>query len=131
MKILAAMAVIAAFLTLSASALADPKSAEKGCHGYYTTKFKTQLNDRGAQGTAIGGRGNSDDDAANGQAHSQAGRRAWLQQLLATYCDVGSEAPPSSSSQPSQNNGDATGGPSQGEHGQSQGEHGRSSHSSP
>jgi hypothetical protein len=65
---------------------ADPASPENGCHGYYTTLAKEQSGDRGIQGTAIGGRGNSDGDPTNGQAHSAAGRGATLQAFLAAAC---------------------------------------------
>lgn len=67
-------------------ATADPASPENGCHGYYTTLAKEQSGDRGIQGSAIGGRGNSDGDPANGQAHSEAGRGATLQAFLAAAC---------------------------------------------
>jgi hypothetical protein len=69
-----------------APAIADPASPENGCHGFYTTQFKELTGDRGAQGTAIGGRGNSDGDPSNGQAHSEAGRGATLQAFLAEFC---------------------------------------------
>jgi hypothetical protein len=69
-----------------APAVADPASPEKGCHGFYTTQFKELVGDRGAQGTAIGGRGNSDGNPTNGQAHSEAGRGATLQAFLAEFC---------------------------------------------
>jgi hypothetical protein len=69
-----------------APAGADPASPEHGCHGFYTTQFKELTGDRGAQGTAIGGRGNSDGDPTNGQAHSEAGRGATLQEFLAAFC---------------------------------------------
>jgi hypothetical protein len=93
MKSLIAAVVSAVVLVLSASALADPSSPENGCHGYYTTQYKELFADRGAQGTAIGGRGNSDGDPANGQAHSDAGRGVTLQEFLAANCGVGSQAP--------------------------------------
>jgi len=99
MKTLITAAITALTLALSASAIADPGSPENGCHGYYTTLYKQQAQDRGAQGTAIGGRGNSDRNPANGQAHSQPGRGATLQEFLAAHCGVGSAAP-SSSPQP-------------------------------
>jgi hypothetical protein len=67
-------------------AAADPASPENGCHGYYTTLTKQLSGDRGVQGTAIGGRGNSDGDPTNGQAHSAAGRGATLQAFLAATC---------------------------------------------
>jgi hypothetical protein len=51
----------------AAPAVADPASPDNGCHGYYTTQFKELSGDRGAQGAAIGGLGNSDGDPANGQ----------------------------------------------------------------
>jgi hypothetical protein len=80
-------------LAFSGAAFADPKSPDKGCHGYYTTQFKEMTGDRGAQGEAIGGRGNSDGDPTDGQAHSAAGRGATLQAFLAAACGVGSQAP--------------------------------------
>jgi len=67
-------------------AVADPTSPENGCHGFYTTQFKQLTGDRGAQGSAIGGLGNSDGDPTNGQAHSELGRGATLQQFLAEAC---------------------------------------------
>jgi hypothetical protein len=69
-----------------APAMADPASPENGCHGFYTTLAKQDSGDRGIQGTAIGGRGNSDGDPTNGQAHSDAGRGATLQAFLAAVC---------------------------------------------
>jgi hypothetical protein len=80
-----------AVLAFSGAALADPQSDDNGCHGYYTTQAKVL--DRGAQGDAIGGRGNSDGDPADGQAHSAAGRGETLQAFLAAQCGVGSQAP--------------------------------------
>jgi hypothetical protein len=91
MKSLIAAVVAAIVLVLSANALADPSSPENGCHGYWTTQAKSA--DRGAQGTAIGGKGNSDGDPTNGQAHSEAGRGETLQAFLASACQVGSQAP--------------------------------------
>jgi hypothetical protein len=70
----------------AAPAAADPASPEHGCHGFYTTQAKDASGDRGIQGTAIGGRGNSDGDPTNGQAHSAAGRGATLQAFLAAFC---------------------------------------------
>ncbi len=90
MKSLIALLVTAVVLVLSASALADPSSDDKGCHGYYTTLYKEIVGDRGAQGQAIGGRGNSDGDPTDGQAHSLVGRGATLQEFLAAFCGVGS-----------------------------------------
>jgi hypothetical protein len=84
---------LVAVLAFSGAALADPKSEDKGCHGFHTTQFKEMTGDRGAQGEAIGGRGNSDGDPTNGQAHSAAGRGATLQAFLAAECGVGSQAP--------------------------------------
>lgn len=69
-----------------APAMADPASPENGCHGFFTTLAKQASGDRGIQGTAIGGRGNSDGDPTNGQAHSDAGRGATLQAFLAAAC---------------------------------------------
>jgi hypothetical protein len=93
MKSLVAALVIVVVLALSAVALADPSSPENGCHGYYTTQYKEQVGDRGGQGSAIGGKGNSDGDPANGQAHSEAGRGQTLQEFLAANCGVGSQTP--------------------------------------
>jgi hypothetical protein len=93
MKALVAAILTIVVLALSATALADPKSADNGCHGYYTTQYKELVGDRGGQGTAIGGRGNSDGDPTNGQAHSDLGRGETLQEFLATACGVGSQAP--------------------------------------
>jgi hypothetical protein len=93
MKSLIAALLTAVALAISASALADPSSPDNGCHGYYTTQYKELVQDRGAQGTAIGGKGNSDGDPTNGQAHSALGRGATLQEFLAANCGVGSQAP--------------------------------------
>ena len=91
MKSLVAALVTVVVLVFASAALADPSSDENGCHGYYTTQAKAA--DRGAQGSAIGGKGNSDGDPTNGQAHSEAGRGDTLQAFLAATCGVGSEAP--------------------------------------
>jgi hypothetical protein len=72
----------------AAPAVADPASPEKGCHGFHTTQFKELVGDRGAQGTTIGGRGNSDGNPTNGQAHSEAGRGAAVQAFLAEFCGM-------------------------------------------
>jgi len=93
MKAIVALLVTVVVLVFSAVALADPSSPENGCHGYYTTQYKELVGDRGGQGSAIGGNGNSDGDPTNGQAHSAAGRGETLQQFLAAACGVGSEAP--------------------------------------
>lgn len=93
MKSLVAATVTAVVLVFSATALADPKSADQGCHGFYTTMYKEMVGDRGAQGDAIGGRGNSDGDPTDGQAHSLVGRGATLQEFLAAFCGVGSQKP--------------------------------------
>jgi hypothetical protein len=93
MKSLVALVITAVALALSAVAFADPSSADKGCHGFYTTQFKEDTGDRGAQGSAIGGNGNSDGDPTNGQAHSEDGRGQTLQVFLAEFCDVGSQKP--------------------------------------
>lgn len=94
------MAVVGAALAAaslgagSALAAGTPPSAEpNGCHGAATVAYKQLTNDPGAQGTAIGGKGNSDGDPANGQAHSAAGRGALVQAFLAANCGIGSEAP--------------------------------------
>jgi hypothetical protein len=50
------------------------------------------VGDRGGQGAAIGGNGNSDGEPANGQAHSADGRGATLQAFLAANCGVGSQS---------------------------------------
>jgi hypothetical protein len=76
-------------LALSGVALADPGADSPGCHGAATTEAKGA--DRGVQGSAIGGLGNSDGDAANGQAHSDPGRGELVQDFLGTECGVGSE----------------------------------------
>lgn len=70
----------------AAPAAADPASPENGCHGFYTTLAKQHSGDRGVQGAAIGGRGNSDGVPTDGQAHSEAGRGATLQAFLAAAC---------------------------------------------
>ena len=93
MKSIVLLVATAVVLAFSATALADPQSADTGCHGFYTTQFKEMTGDRGAQGAAIGGRGNSDGDPSNGQAHSADGRGATLQAFLAANCGVGSQAP--------------------------------------
>jgi hypothetical protein len=92
MKSLVAAVVTAVVRVSLASALADPKSADTGCHGFYTTMYKELVGDRG-QGDAIGGRGNSDGDPTNGRAHSLVGRGATLQEFLAAFCGVGSQKP--------------------------------------
>ena len=55
--------------------------------------YKELVGDRGGQGDAIGGRGNSDGDPTNGQAHSLVGRGATLQEFLAAFCGVGPQKP--------------------------------------
>lgn len=93
MKSLVATLVAIVVLAFSATALADPASpTENGCHGYWTTQAKSDDN-RGAQGAAIGGKGNSDGNPSNGQAHSPAGRGQTLQAFLGTACGVGSQVP--------------------------------------
>jgi hypothetical protein len=92
MKTLIATLVAVVVFVFASAAVADPSSPDKGCHGFYTTQFKQLAGDRGAQGTAIGGRGNSDGDPANGQAHSEAGRGATLQAFLDEMCGVGSQS---------------------------------------
>jgi hypothetical protein len=92
MRSLIALIVALVVLAFAAAAVADPSSPENGCHGYYTTLAKDLSGDRGVQGSAIGGKGNSDDDPANGQAHSALGRGATLQAFLAANCDVGSQS---------------------------------------
>jgi len=82
LTVLASLAIVG--LT-STSVSADPASPDHGCHGFYTTQAKAD-GDRGIQGSAIGGLGNSDGDATNGQAHSEAGRGATLQAFLAETC---------------------------------------------
>ena len=86
-RIIVATVASLAMVGVGASpAAADPSSPDNGCHGYYTTQFKELTGDRGAQGAAIGGRGNSDGDPTNGQAHSEAGRGALLQEFLEQFC---------------------------------------------
>ena len=76
-----------------AFAQGTPPSADpNGCHGAATVAYKVATNDPGGQGSAIGGRGNSDGDKTNGQAHSEAGRGQTLQEFLAAECGVGSLA---------------------------------------
>ena len=84
--IVACLSALAVAAAGAAPATADPASPEHGCHGFYTTQAKELSGDRGVQGSAIGGRGNSDGDPANGQAHSEAGRGATLQAFLAEFC---------------------------------------------
>jgi hypothetical protein len=91
MKSAIALIVTAIVLALSATALADPSPDGNGCHGYWTTQAKST--DRGAQGSAIGGKGNSDGDPGNGQAHEEPGRGATLQAFLGSACEVGSQKP--------------------------------------
>jgi hypothetical protein len=91
MKSLVAVLATAAVLVFSATALGDPTSPENGCHGYYTTQYKESVGDRGGQGQAIGGKGNSDGNPDDGQAHSDAGRGQTLQEFLAASCGVGSQ----------------------------------------
>ena len=91
MKSIVVLLATAVVLALSGAALADPSSPDNGCHGFYTTQFKELVGDRGGQGEAIGGRGNSDGDPTNGQAHSAEGRGATLQAFLAANCGVGSQ----------------------------------------
>lgn len=81
-----AFAALAIAAVGAAPAGADPVSPENGRHGFYTTEAKHLSGDRGIQGTAIGGRGDSDGDPTNGQAHSEAGRGATLQAFLAAFC---------------------------------------------
>jgi hypothetical protein len=91
MKSVIALVVTAVVLALSATALADPSSpVDNGCHGYWTTAAKPD-DHRGVQGSAIGGNGNSDDNPANGQAHSELGRGGTLQAFLGSTCSVGSQ----------------------------------------
>jgi hypothetical protein len=85
-SIAAGVAAAVVVATGTAPAGADPASPEHGCHGFYTTLAKDLSGDRGIQGTAIGGRGNSDGDPTNGQAHSELGRGATLQAFLAAAC---------------------------------------------
>ena len=96
MEKIALLLSAAAFAVLPSMAFAqDSVPAEpQGCHGAATVFFKNLNNDAGWQGTAIGGKGNSDGDNTDGQAHSAAGRGAILQGFLAAECGVGSQAPP-------------------------------------
>jgi hypothetical protein len=84
--IVAGLASLTLVGVASAPAAADPTSPDQGCHGFYTTQAKQASGDRGFQGTAIGGRGSSDGDPTNGQAHSEAGRGAILQAFLEEFC---------------------------------------------
>jgi hypothetical protein len=69
-----------------------PPAEPSGCHGAATVAYKQATGDAGGQGSAIGGRGNSDDDNTNGQAHSALGRGQTLQAFLGAACAVGSQA---------------------------------------
>jgi hypothetical protein len=88
-KSLIAIVVTVIVLALSGIALADPSADSPGCHGAATTQAKGE--DRGVQGSAIGGLGNSDGNATNGQAHSDPGRGELVQEFLGSECGVGSE----------------------------------------
>ncbi len=92
MKSLVAAIAAVVVLAFASAASADPSSPDNGCHGYHATQYKELVGDRGAQGSAIGGKGNSDGIPANGQAHSADGRGAAVQEFLATFCGVGSQA---------------------------------------
>ena len=92
MKSLVAAIAAVVVLAFASAASADPSSPDNGCHGYHATQYKELVGDRGAQGSAIGGTGNSDSIPANGQAHSADGRGAAVQEFLATFCGVGSQA---------------------------------------
>jgi hypothetical protein len=91
MRSLIALLVTAVVLALSSTALADPTSEDEGCHGFYTTQAKELAGDRGVQGDAIGGTGNSDAVPTDGQAHMEPGRGATLQAFLDEFCGVGSQ----------------------------------------
>ena len=93
MKSLVAALVTVVVLAFASAGLVDPSSPDNGCHGYYTTQYKESVGDRGGQGSAIGGKGNSDGNPANGQAHMEPGRGQTLQAFLAASCGVGSDAP--------------------------------------
>jgi len=83
-------------LTFAGAAMAAdnvPPAEPNGCHGAATVAYKQATGDAGGQGSAIGGRGNSDGDATNGQAHSELGRGQTLQEFLAANCGVGSQTP--------------------------------------
>jgi uncharacterized membrane protein len=90
------LAAVASSLIMGAFALpaqaADnvPPAEPQGCHGYWTVQYKKAVQDAGGQGSAIGGKGKSDGDPTNGQAHSAVGRGQTLQQFLAQQCGVGS-----------------------------------------
>ena len=86
----AAMAL--AFATSAFAADNVPLAEPQGCHGAATVAYKQATGEAGGQGSAIGGRGNSDGDNTNGQAHSAAGRGQTLQAFLAAACGVGSQA---------------------------------------
>jgi hypothetical protein len=92
MKKIALLSVVGLF-AIPGIAFAQAVPAEpQGCHGAATVFFKNLNDDPGHQGTAIGGNGNSDGSNTDGQAHSDAGRGAILQDFLANNCDVGSQA---------------------------------------
>jgi hypothetical protein len=69
-----------------------PLAGPNGCHGAATVAYKKAVNDAGGQGPAIGGKGNSDGDPLDGQAHSAVGRGLTLQAFLAEACDLGSQS---------------------------------------
>jgi hypothetical protein len=90
---LATGAVALAMGALALPAQANvPPAQPQGCHGAATVAYKQAVNDAGGQGSAIGGKGNSDENPYNGQAHSAVGRGQTLQQFLAEQCGLGSEA---------------------------------------
>jgi hypothetical protein len=87
----AALSLIMGAAALPAQA-AVPPAEPQGCHGAATVAYKQAVNDAGGQGSAIGGKGKSDGDTLNGQAHSALGRGETLQQFLADQCGLGSES---------------------------------------
>jgi hypothetical protein len=96
--------VLAGSLGMSGAAVADPTNTngKVDCTAFFGAKNPGQvakLFAQGEQGTPghgvgddIGGLGNSDGDPNNGQAHSDQGRGALLQEFLSD-CGVGSQAP--------------------------------------
>jgi hypothetical protein len=89
----AAALAMGAFALPAQAADNVPPANPNGCHGAATVAYKQAVNDAGGQGSAIGGKGNSDGNPFNGQAHSAVGRGQTLQEFLADQCGLGSQKP--------------------------------------
>ena len=76
------LVVTVAGLIMSASALTAqaaenvPPADPQGCHGAATVLYKQLTGEAGGQGSAIGGKGKSDSNPDNGQAHCACGTRS-------------------------------------------------------